>query len=298
MVQTKIISRPPAKAMVRPPAAPLPVATKRTAVGAKASPVVTDIWDFVKPVDRMPEYIHVSLYGRSKTGKTRLISTFPKPILIIGAEDGTLSIIGAEGVQFVRIRTSSDCFTLIDQAISRGFKTVALDTASALQERVLAEILKIPQLPEQMSWGTATREQWGQCSLQVKTILGRLLGLPCNVVVTAHERNFNDEAKGADDLIPAIGSALSPSVTGWLNGETDYICQTYIRSQKIEKVIEANGKKVTQLIDTGKPEFCLRTGPHPIYMTGFRIPIGRVLPDLITDPTYDKIMEVITGKHS
>lgn len=45
----------------------------------------------------------ISVYGRPKTGKTRLSSTFPKPLLILGTEDGTESIKKVEGIDFIHV---------------------------------------------------------------------------------------------------------------------------------------------------------------------------------------------------
>jgi hypothetical protein len=46
---------------------------------------------------------------------------------------------------------------------------------------------------------------------------------------------------------------------------------------------------------TGKVEYVLRVGPHPIYMTGFRrVHVdGEVMPDVIIDPSYNKILSLI-----
>lgn len=252
--------------------------------------------------------LHVSLYGRSKTGKTRLLSSFPKPVLIIGAEDGTKSVSTVKGVDFVRLGNSDEINQIADglrgrSLISRSmpgelYKSVGVDTASALQDLILADILGLDQLPTQKHWGMASREQYGDCALRTKTLLKRVLELPLHVVITAHERNFNEEAT-SDMLLPSIGSALSPSVAAWLNGAVDYICQTFIRAEtksiKVE-IGEGKDKVVEETFEkTGKAEYCLRVGPDPIYMTGFRMPPGQELPDHIVNPTFDKINTLVKG---
>jgi hypothetical protein len=252
--------------------------------------------------------LHVSLYGRSKTGKTRLISTFPKPVVIIGAEDGTKSISNVEGVNFVRVLLKGteppedgsfiyleDFGTLVTELASSDYATVAVDTASALQDLVLCDIMGIPELPAQKSWGMASRDQYGQCALQTKEMLRKVLNLKQHVVITAHERNFNEEVS-SELLIPSIGSALSPSITNWLNGAVDYICQTFIRERMVEKKTKVAGKEITTVQKSGKYDFCLRVGPHNVFMTGFRLPPGTELPEFIEDPSYEKIAAIANGE--
>ena len=44
-------------------------------------------------------------------------------------------------------------------------------------------------------------------------------------------------------------------------------------------------------------EYCLRLAPHPYYTTKMRNPLGTEVPEFITDPTYDKILQImVEGK--
>jgi hypothetical protein len=56
-----------------------------------------------------------------------------------------------------------------------------------------------------------------------------------------------------------------------------------------------NGKASTQTIrDPDKPpEYCLRVGPHDLYTTKFRKPKENVLPDVLTNPDYNKLYALI-----
>lgn len=257
-----------------------------------------NVWDNVADIASADHGgLHISIYGRGKTGKTRLLGTAPKPLLIIGFEDGTRSIRGIPGIKFVRVTKSYDLAVLADEAVKRGFASVGIDNASDLQGLVLKEILGLEEIPQQLSWGLATREQYGTVSLEVKTLLERVLNLPLHVAIIAHERNFNDDSASSPDLVlPSVGSALSPSTTNWLNGKVDYICQTFIRKQTklVKKTVGNESSNVK--VETGKKEFCLRIGVDPVYMTGFRLPPGCQMPDVIVDPTFDKLSEVAQGK--
>lgn len=243
--------------------------------------------------------IKINVYGKAKTGKTTLWATFPKPILAIicsgGKKPGELRSIDTpeyrKTITPKILREASELLGLL--SLAGDYKTVVLDHASSLQDHILRDILDLSELPTQKSWGMATRQQYGECSLRMKESFRAILNLSCNVVIVAQEREFNTEGDNEDLLMPFVASALSPSVVGWLNPAVDYICQTFIRG-KTKRVETKIGKKtVTRLKKVSGVEYCLRTGPHEVYTTGFRIPKGFELPDVIVDPTFDKINKLI-----
>ena len=266
--------------------------------------------------------VKLCAYGRGKTGKTRLLASFPKPLLIIGTEDGTKSICTGKklktklstgnwvysleergkpnGIDFVRLTASSEIEECAEMLASEGYASGGLDTAGGLQDLILKEILGLAETPVQKSWGMAQQQQWQICGAQLKERLRTLLDLAdkrgINVVCIAHERNFNDESN-SDVILPTVGAALTPSAAGWLNAACDYVCQTFLRAQVTLKESTIGGKTIKTPTKTGKIEYCLRVGPHEIYMTGFRLPSGAgELPEAIVDPTYEKIAKIIRGE--
>lgn len=281
-----------------------------------AAPAQPGILSRIRPVNQLSlSAMKVSLYGRAKTGKTRLMASFPKPVLIIGAEDGTESIRTMKDVDFVQVCVHGNepqkrpdgtevpfiyltqLSELMNALPTSKYKTVGIDTASSLQDLILCDILGIVKLPAQKHWGLASREQYGECSLRTKTILRSAMESGLNAVITAHERNFKDDGNDHSLIIPTIGSALQPAVANWLNGAVDYVCQTFIRQGVIVTYAEAiKGQPPTRTEEPGKPEYCLRVGPHAVYMTGFRLSPGVELPEAIADPSYEKIVKVIKGE--
>ena len=269
----------------------MPVVKKQTKRAASKSRGVASR---IKPVG-LHGGIKLLVYGRGKTGKTRFACTFPKPLLVIGTEDGTRSVSNVKGVDFVQIERSSELDELVDLLKEGKYKSACLDTAGGLQDMILKEILGLEDVPLQKSWGIAKQQDWGTCSMQTKERLRGFLELAnsheTNVVIIAHERNFDSESE-SDLIFPTVGAALTPSVAGWLNGAVEYICQTYIR-EETKEVKLVKGK--TSQKKTGRAEYCLRIGPHPVYMTGFRVPVGVVLPDDVVDPSHEKIRKYIEG---
>lgn len=249
-----------------------------------------------------------SLYGGPKTGKTRLACTFPKPLLLVGAEDGTASVVGTAGVDFVMLERTDELTDLVEGPVRDGrWKTVVLDNATKMRELRIVELfaamgMEVPDRKPFMYADKVWKSVWVQCAQDMRNFLSKLLDLPrvmpLNVVVIAQEAALYQEDAGtgaASDLIkPKVSSALGDRLANWLNAECDYICQTLIRSQ----TKEAKGVGgATRTVPTGKSEYCLRVGPHEVFQTGFRLPLNAPpLPDFVVDPTYEKLAALISGK--
>lgn len=273
----------------------MPIATKQTPrvnISDNGS-----VLSRIRPVSQYAdEGIKIAIYGRSGTGKTTLASTFPKPQLVIvcsGAGE-TRSIRKESGIDAVKLNDEAELVELIEhQRKTAKYATVSLDHVTGYQDLILKRVLGVNALPAQLAWGTATQGQWGDVGLGMKDRLQLLLQLPCNVILVAQEREFNTENNN-DILAPYVNCAASPSVTGWIGPNVDYLVQTFLRQGVIEKKIKAAGKDIVTTTP-GKVEFCLRVGPHPVYSTKFRLPRGTELPDLVVNPTYTKLKALIDG---
>lgn len=251
----------------------------------------------------MTQTVSVLLYGRSATGKTTFWSTFPKPILALvcsgGSKPGELRSINTPELRKqivpIVIEQSSDVKDILDEVSAVNpfpYGTVVLEHATGLQDLVLKEILDLDEIPVQKTWGMATQQQYGQCAIRCKELFRAILNLSCHRVVVAQEREFNVDVD-TEVLAPYVGAGLMPSLTGWLNPACDMIVQTFIRRLVEEKEVKV-GDKTVPIKSYGKQvEYCLRTGPDPTYTTKFRVPRGSKVPEVIVDPTFDKVMKVI-----
>jgi hypothetical protein len=268
------------------------------------------VFDRIAPIEISVKGIKLCLYGRGKTGKTRLACTFPKPLLIIGTEDGTKSVANVGGVddgrRFVRAYSSEEFGELVEMLREGKYATVVVDTAGGLQDVIVKEVLGLAEMPVQKSWGMAHKQDWGIIGSQLKERLNKLLALAepdrdggnreqMDVVIIAHERTFEVEDVPADLILPTVGAALSPATATWLNGACDYIGQCFIREEKKPMKVKVAGKEKIVTKSTGKGEYCMRVDTHPVYLTGFRVPEGTVLPDAIVNPHYEKIAALIRG---
>jgi hypothetical protein len=267
------------------------------------------VLDRIQPLSDSKEgRLKMALYGNPKTGKTRLACTFPKPLLIVGTEDGTASVIGTKGVEFVWLHETSDLNELIDGPLKEGrWKTVVLDNATKLRDMRISELWRakggfIPDKKPFLYADKAWKEVWVQCSQDLKdALLNPLLDLPrqlpVNVVIISQEQDYTfDDVNQSDVMRPMVGSALGKTVATFVHAECDYGCNTFIREEVVAKTETHGGKSVTFPRKTGKKQFCLRVGPNDVYWTGFRQAIGAPeLPDVIVDPDYSKIIKLIKG---
>lgn len=291
----------------------MPVSRKTTPPVSAPTPLADEAAKFV--LDRIRgiqaiRSLKICIYGLGKRGKTRLACTLPKPLLLIGTEEGTQSVLGysADEVKFVPIFEPTEVQALVEYAPKMGFKSVVLDNGSGLQDLVVKKVGGFKELPVQGSWGMLKREQWGavasQWKREVKSILDLSDRFGIYTAIIAHERDFkkedDDNSASEDNLrsVPRIGPGLTPAVSNWLNGACDYVCNCFLR-ERVEKYQEAvvEGTDPVDMIRyTGEYEYGIRVGPSTNYATGFRLPPGAILPKVIIDPTFDKIKRVAEGK--
>lgn len=268
--------------------------SKRPSVLDRIQPIGFDADDGIKCM----------LYGASGTGKTTLWSSFPAPILALicsgGQKSGELRSIDTpenrKRIKTVTINETSEIKDLVEHA-APDFATLVLDHVSGLQDFTLKEILGLDELPAQKSFGMATMDNYGQSTQMCKEYLRAMLNLKGNVVIIGQERVFNitDNGEVSEILKPTVGVATTPSLAGWLNPSVDYIMQTFKRP-KLVKVEKKVGDKTIVKTEKRGEEYCLRCAAGETFVTKFRKPKEVVLPEIITDPTYDKIMRIIRGQ--
>lgn len=276
----------------------MPKVTKQTMRPKPKAQSSQDAWD-------MTDYLSLLLYGESGTGKTTTWSSFPGPILCIvcsgGKKPGELrSIKTKENMEKItaRICNTGDQFQeMLEEAQGGGYQTVVIDHVTGLADMFLREEMGVEELPQQKSWGMATKDHYQAMALRVKEALHRVLSLDCHRVIVAQEKNHNEKYEGSDEILkPVIGAAVSASVIKWLNPACDYILQTFKRPLFERKVTKINGKQIERSVKTEEIEYCARTAPHEFFITKFRVPKGSVLPDVIVNPDYEKILAVINGE--
>lgn len=252
-----------------------------------------DISARIMNVDDVPDYSSTLLYGESGTGKTALTRTWPKPMLVLDiAEKGTKTLKGTKGIQVFRVTDWDDIeemYWYLYEGRGKGkFKSVSLDQVSQMQDLAIAKVRADRNMKAR---DPMSQRLWGDASGRMKTWLfnfRELQNQDMNVIFIAHQRTFGGEGEDEDNQIdPSIGARLMPSVSSFLNGAVSVIGNTFIRERFIGK-----GKERVRKVD-----YCMRIGPHAVYRSKIRRPPDAgLLPDIIVNPTFEKIEILSRGE--
>lgn len=253
----------------------------------------------IKPVAKTDSARTIALYGRAGSGKTTLAASFPKPALLLDFKDeGTDSVSDVPGL-FVKKVEDIDDFDDVYWFVKRNpkkYKTIILDTMTALQHMVVVDVAGEAKKDRAGEWGTMRKQDWGDVARAMRKYITNFRDLAMehgiNIIFIAQERTFNSGEDDPDDgaLSPEVGPALSPATRSHLNAAVGVIGNTFIRVKYVTK--EVNGKKK----ESRRMIYCLRLGPNPVYDTKIRKPKSILVPDYIEDPVYEDIIEVIEGE--
>jgi len=264
------------------------VVTKRK-INRPAPKPPTDFGSGIVPIEDLETNLVMLVYGRSGTGKTHFMSTFPKPLLLIDVNERGTETIKATPQVFVRRVEDWETWESAYEFLKgkTQFKSVIIDQITSLQDLGMRHIRQRTKKAESDLF---SRKNWGELAGTLKTSLSnfRELSDRYHIGLVAHERVFGGEEEGEDNSIePSITARVMPSVGTFVEGAVDAIGHTFIR-ERIEKV---EGKRVRRV------EYCMRVGPHSIYTTKIRRPVeAGAIPDLIVDPTFQKIIDLVSGK--
>ena len=171
--------------------------------------------------------VKLLVYGQAGAGKTTLIKTLPKPI-VLSAEGGLLSLQDAD-LPFIEIsdmETLREAYTWLTQSDeAKGFESVALDSISEIAEVVLNAEKKATKDP---------RQAYGAMQEQMTDIIRSFRDLPGrHVYMSAKLEKTQDE----------MGRVLyAPSMPGNKTGQA----LPYFFDEVLALRVEKDGEGVTQ----------------------------------------------------
>jgi len=264
---------------------------KKRKPGKKPAEKPTSILDRIKPVTELKTNLVMLVYGRSGSGKTHFGSTFPRPILFIDTnERGTETIAQEEDIDVVRVTEWGEFdelyWALLNRETAVQYASVVLDQITNLQDIGMAEVLRKGRKGRDE---TFTQRNWGQLSGMLKQTISDFRDLSDNyhLLMIAHERIDEPGDEEEEHIEPNIGARVMPSVGSFLDGAVDAIGATFIKERW-----ETQDKEEVRHVD-----YCMRIGPHAFYSTKIRRPVSAgPIPELIVNPTFKKIKDLISGK--
>lgn len=263
-------------------------------INTPMKPKRDDIGSRIMNIDDVPDFSSTLLYGEAATGKTALTRTWPKPLLVIDtSEKGTRTLKKTPGIQVFHAdvwRDIEDIYWWLYDGKGKGkFKSFSLDQISQMQD--MAILLTRSEMGLKPKDPIKSFKFWGRVSGLMKEWLQNFRNLQDQgmyPIFIAHQRTFGGGDEEDDNQIePSVGARLMPSVTSFINGAVSTIGNTFIRETYTGK-----GKERTRKVD-----YCLRIGPHAIYRSKIRRPPDAgPLPDIIVNPTFEKIERISRGE--
>lgn len=224
------------------------------------------------------------VYGKSGSGKTAFIGTFPKPLLYIQfGDDGLGTLKGIDGITVVAPETVQDLKDLIvELKKDKKYKTIACDTFSLLvEEWIDSNAAKKKKRMSQQMWGDLKTD----ASELVKSFKA-VSKLGKDVILTCHE--VMDSIDGMEEEIsPDVRPSINKGVRTYLEAMANFGIHTVV-IQKDEP--QEDGTTKTTYVHGA------HLSPNPYYWTKLQVPTGTKIPSFASNLTYKKLMTRLSGE--
>lgn len=222
------------------------------------------------------------IYGKSGSGKTHVLSTFPKPLLYLQfGDDGSNTIADVDGIKAIRVTSLSQLKEIAyELRLDSKYKTVAVDTFSlVVNEWIDANATKKKKRVSQQMWGdikTDTEELVREFKLLANDRI---------VVLTCHEAT--DVIDGMEDeIMPDVRPSVSKAARTYLESVANFGVHTTVLNR--EKQNE-DGTTATEV------KYAAHLSGNPFYWTKLQKPAGVKVPQRMINPTYSKIVKMMKG---
>jgi len=223
------------------------------------------------------------IYGKSGSGKTNLISTFPKPLLYLQiGDDGTKTIKPSDDIMVIPITKPEQLVTLAEELENDDYyKTIVLDTFSLVVNEWIDQeaVQKNKKVTIQM-WGDLKTDTEKYIRLFQKLSKYKIVALTCHEVSESFEGM-------EDEIMPDIRPSVSKGARTYLEGMSNYGIHCTVIQKERE---QPDGS--TKTVDV----HAIHLAPNPYYWVKTQKPASIKLPTLVINPTYNKIIKLIRGE--
>lgn len=237
----------------------------------------------------MSRSLSMLVHGLSKAGKSTLAATAPKPLLYLDVEGGSRFLPfkkimwdpmkeappvcdGTWDTAVVTVRSISEVKQAFDWLNSgqHCFVSVAIDSVSELQQRLIDEISNREQM-QQQNWGEVLRSFTG--------LIRDFHALTMHPTVPLQSVVFIGMSKEGTD------GKLKPFAQGQSANILPYIVDVLAAAEVVSWVDPATGAMHST--------YRLTTGPHQRYETGERV--GGRIPPYLDNATIPTILDYVFG---
>jgi hypothetical protein len=223
--------------------------TSSAGSGVDRSEVEKRVTSKIVRASELPANRRVLIYGRPKSGKTRLAASAPDVLLIDVNEQGTASVRKDYDPNVYPVeywQEINDVYWYL-QGADHPYKSVSIDGITAMQNLCLNFVLgEMQALDASRDPDMPSRQAWGKVGKLMRTQITNFRNLPMNVVFTALTRAAFQGDDDDEDADRQIGPACSPSVAGHLEAAVDVIGYLFKREVFVKVKGSDKKKKVTR----------------------------------------------------
>ena len=243
----------------------------------------------IRPASKLPKRFRALIYGKSGVGKTRLVSTMDKVLLIDVNEEGTDSVRNDFDPDVYRVYFWSqvnDVYWYLQDG-DHPYDAVALDGLTGLQDLCMKYVLgdeasrdasRDPDMP--------SRAVWGKVGELMKTQIINFRNLPMHVIFTATERKRATGEETDEPIEVYTSPALSPAIAGAAERAVGMI--GYMQKRNV--VVNEKGGKKRRVTRTR-----LHVGSSETFATKDRYFIGA---EYVDSPHLGNLVNEIYGGNS
>lgn len=234
-------------------------------------------------VKNMPKSNLWVLWGKSGSGKTHMLSTFPKPILYLQyGDDGTGTIEDVDGIDVIVIEDQKHLENLLEEArLDDYYETIAVDTFSLFVNEWIDE--NAVQKKKKV-----TMQMWGDLKTDTEKLIkmAKTLSRYKITVLTCHEAT--DAIEGMEDeIMPDVRPSVSKGARTYLESMANFGIHTTVIEKEVTK---KDGTTETVA------RHAAHIAPNPYYWTKLQKPAEIKVPKIVLNPTYDKIIKLMKGE--
>ena len=155
--------------------------------------------------------VHAIIYGLSGVGKTSFCA-IPGKTLILDTEGGIASVRGRD-IDVISIKKVADLRKIFDTLVQSkeqaSYEYIVLDSATELQQMVMADIINRAMRDNPTRDTFPTLNDWGKLSDSMRRIFRAFKNLPYHTIVTCLEQEVRDESTGILYKRPELSGKLS-----------------------------------------------------------------------------------------
>jgi phage nucleotide-binding protein len=171
-----------------------------------------------------PKYLKALFYGAPGTGKTSIVATAPK-LLLLDTDGGATTVRDQDNITVVRVTEWSDIQDVLHTLMreEHPWESVAIDTLTTMQ--MVAEVSF--NLAQDYIENRDPRRTYARMAAMIRAALVSFTNLPMHVLFTAHQRVVGEEDLGVEEGVYSMMPDIQPAVARLALALPDVIGHTH-----------------------------------------------------------------------